>query len=265
MRSGLPPLALHQTPSAVLTPVTLGTADSDSVVGRPKSFYPPRFPQDSYYANSRPSSFRPDSQFDPMRQSAYMDGQQQMPPNAYNPGRQRYLRHATEPGPSGYNSLRPGESSVYPLPNNHRSYETVASGGSAGSSGGEASGYTTDPTSGSENSSINRNASPAKPVEPTNDYGINFGQNYQAPAQTLGPGYNRQGGGNYVVQSPQHLHPQQQQQQSQYVPAMPRKDVPVLRKPMQISTPAVEQQQAATPPPPEKRKSWLMRRFSKKS
>ncbi|KAJ2904785.1 hypothetical protein MKZ38_007141 [Zalerion maritima] len=240
-------------------------ADSDSVMMRPKSCYPPRFPQESYYGNSRPSSYRPDSQLDPTRQrDSYMDSQQ-YPSNAYHPAnRQRMSRMPTEPGPSGHNNgLRPPESNVYPLPNNHRSYETVASGGS---SGGEASGYTTDPTSGSENSSINRNGTPSKPLEPINDYGINFGNTQGAQALGFNPAtdqgsnaqYNRQGGGNYAMQPPQN---QQQQQQQQYAPVVPRKDVgAVNRKPMQISTPAVTQ---AKPSPPEKRKSWFVRRFSK--
>ncbi|ATY61748.1 hypothetical protein A9K55_007932 [Cordyceps militaris] len=107
----------------------------------------PRFPQDSYYGNSRPVSYR-DPQTAPgtRRNSGFFDGQ------GFRPPRRDY------------------EQNVYPLPNKDRSYETVTS--AAGSGHTDPAGYQTDPTS-SDNSSIRR-ASPTKRQEPINDYGIGF-------------------------------------------------------------------------------------------
>ena len=237
-------------------------------MARSRTYCPPRFPHESYYS-SRQTSYRPDSQLEFARQrdrDSYFDQ-----PQGYGT-RQRFSRVLSEPGPSNYNNGSwPAESSVYPMPNNHRSYETVASGGSgasaSGSSGGEPAGYTTDPTSGSENSSIDRNGSPSKRLEHVNDYGISFSQNYHAPSQpfSLGrsngqgsgalynsqPGYNSSSN-NYAVQPPQQL----------YNAAAPRRDAAVSRKPTQTPAPVVPQLKSSQP---EKRKSWLMRRFRKKS
>ncbi|TQV95914.1 hypothetical protein V2A60_001079 [Cordyceps javanica] len=112
-----------------------------------RTIHQPRFPQDSYYGNSRPVSYR-DSQTAPStrRNSGFFDGQ------GFRPPRREY------------------EQNVYPLPNKDRSYETVTS--AAGSGHTDPAGYQTDPTS-SDNSSIRR-ASPIKRQEPINDYGIGF-------------------------------------------------------------------------------------------
>ncbi|KAJ3579587.1 hypothetical protein NPX13_g979 [Xylaria arbuscula] len=145
--------------------------------------------------------------------------------------RNKYLRNQSEPYLNGR------ERNVYPMPNNHRSYETVASGTGTGSMG-EPVGYQTDPTS-SENSSIDRR-SPPKRQEPMNDYGISFGQSpsYQAPGLAIG---------HSSVENP---------------PPLPRKEQgSILRKPS-------KQAVSRAPERPDmggKRKSWLMRRFSKNS
>ncbi|OAA43003.1 hypothetical protein BBO_04918 [Beauveria brongniartii RCEF 3172] len=111
------------------------------------TFQQPRFPQDSYYGNSRPGSFRdPYTAPSTRRNSGFFDGQGFRPPR------------------------REFEQNVYPLPNKDRSYETVTSAANSGHT--DPAGYQTDPTS-SDNSSIRR-ASPAKRQEPVNDYGIGF-------------------------------------------------------------------------------------------
>ncbi|GAP83363.1 putative DUF2406 domain protein [Rosellinia necatrix] len=147
--------------------------------------------------------------------------------------RNKYPRNQSEPQLSGR------ERNVYPIPNNHRSYETVASGSGTGSMG-EPAGYQTDPTS-SENSSIDRR-SPPKRQQPMNDYGISFGQtpSYQAPGVGLGHG---------AVGNP---------------PPLPRKEQgPLLRKPSKA--PSSNGKSQERPDLGEKRKSWFMRRFSKNS
>ncbi|KAI0482655.1 hypothetical protein GGR56DRAFT_685560 [Xylariaceae sp. FL0804] len=202
----------------------------------------PRFPQDSYYGGRPASIMRPDSaMFDP-RQSmmsggprdSYYEGPGAGSYGGGGPGqRNRFSRNQSEPhlGPRGY-----PDRNVYPVPNNHRSYETVASGTGSGSYG-EPNGYQTDPTS-SENSSIDRR-SPPKRQEPVNDYGITFGQTPAYQSSSLGLG-NGSGG----------------------PPNVPRKDNGgTLRKPAAAAMPPPQQR----PAPAEKRKSWLMRRFSKNS
>jgi hypothetical protein len=199
---------------------------------------------------------------------SYFD--QQPAGNAYNSGRQRYSRMASEPqfrAPAGSNGEGPSNSSnVYPLPGQGRSYETVTSG----SSGAEGAGYQTDPTS-SDNSSIERVQSPPKPVPAPNDYGIGFSQSptYQPPAFTVGV--------NQQLQQPQQQRPPvPPQHSSQYgsynnggamgAPPVPRKDMNggMMRKPS--AGPPVSMHNGAAAQRPgvgEKRKSWLARRFSK--
>jgi hypothetical protein len=157
----------------------------------------------------------------------------------------------------------------YPIPSNHRSYETVTSASGSGSLG-EPAGYQTDPTS-SDNSSIERVQSiPRRQPEPVNDYGIGFGQSpmYQPSTFSVGapstpggmsgggssPGGGA-GGNNYQLSGA-----------ASYggggigaPPVPPHKDS-VLRKP--IATGAAQQQQSR-PAAVEKRKSWFARRFSK--
>jgi hypothetical protein len=153
-----------------------------------------------------------------------------------------------------YRQPTPGD---YPMSNNQRSYETVASASGSGSSG-EVAGYQTDPTS-SDNSSIERMQAPANlRQEPVNDYGIGFSQNstYQPSAFTLGvrgangkgpqPGGYQGGGG-----PPLHYGAP---------PPVPQKERgAILRKP--TADLYVEER----PAEPEKRKSWFTRRFSKQN
>ncbi|KAI0398673.1 hypothetical protein F4802DRAFT_611440 [Xylaria palmicola] len=220
--------------------------ETESVAGgnRRSSYYGnnARQPQDSFYGNGRPS--RTDSGiFDP-RQSAIMNSSRDSYYEGFDGGpytngglsmgaRNKYSRNQSEPHLGGR------ERNVYPVPNNHRSYETVASGSGTGSMG-EPAGYQTDPTS-SENSSIDRR-SPPKRQEPINDYGISFGQSpsYQAPG--LGIGHSRTG----------------------IPPPLPRKEQnSVLRR---APKPAVSNEKSPERPDMgEKRKSWFMRRFSKNS
>lgn len=163
------------------------------------------------------------------------DSRQHGNQDGYDGGRNRYSRMQSEPPAN-----RPmGGRNVYPVPNNHRSYETVASGAGSGSYG-EPAGYQTDPTS-SENSSIDRR-SPPKRQEPINDYGINFGQDssYQPPA--FG-----------VPATPRGM---------ETAPPPPRKEIggSLLRKVSRIESAGSTRDVPATT---DKRKSWFTRRFSK--
>ncbi|KAI0160265.1 hypothetical protein GGR57DRAFT_414075 [Xylariaceae sp. FL1272] len=226
-------------------------SDSDSVANwnRRSSYYGgngPRPTQDGPYGYGGARPNRADSGMLDYRQSAMLggsrdslyDGGYEGGQNGYGgPGmgsRNRYSRMQAEPQLSGR------ERNVYPVPNNHRSYETVASGSGTGSMG-EPMGYQTDPTS-SENSSIDRR-SPPKRQEPMNDYGISFGQssNYQNSGIGIAPDYTA---------------PQQS-------PAVPRKDPggAILSK----SSRATVNSSQDRPGMGEKRKSWFMRRFSKNS
>lgn len=219
-----------------------------------------RFPQESYYGG-RPNSFMPpNNQFDgrqgtPGRDS-YID-QQQGGYNTYHNGpangRQRYSRMASEP--QVHTAYRQAEQNIYPLPSNHRSYETVASGSGSGGSG-EPAGYQTDPTS-SDNSSIDRVQSPPKRQnEPTNDYGIGFSPTptYQPSAFTVGINGGMNPGG------PPQRRPAPSQNGPPAAPPVPRKDNIILRKP---SRTAADDQSQQRPGMGEKRKSWFARRFSK--
>lgn len=220
--------------------------ESESVAGwnRRSSYYGNngRPPQDSWHGGSRPT--RIESGMYDQRQSAmvmnprdsYYEGFDGGPYSNGGPGmgaRNRISRNQSEP------QLNGRERNVYPIANNHRSYETVASGSGSGSMG-EPIGYQTDPTS-SENSSIDRR-SPPKRQDPINDYGISFGQSpsYQAPGLSLSQGR---------VENP---------------PPLPRKDQgSILRKPSKATTSNENSQER--PGMGEKRKSWFMRRFSKNS
>ncbi|KAI0486339.1 hypothetical protein F4859DRAFT_511333 [Xylaria cf. heliscus] len=220
--------------------------ETESVAGwnRRSSYYANngRPPQDGWNGASRPN--RTDSSMFDQRQSAmvgasrdsYYEGFDGGPYSNGGPGmgaRNKYSRNQSEPHLSGR------ERNIYPISNNHRSYETVASGSGTGSMG-EPAGYQTDLTS-SENSSIDRR-SPPKRQEPINDYGISFGQSpsYQAPGFGLG------------------------RSRAEDPPPLPRKDPgSLLRKPSKamVSNGASQER----PDIGEKRKSWFMRRFSKNS
>lgn len=158
--------------------------------------------------------------------------------NGGNGGRTRYSRMQTDPP---FNNHPAVHRNVYPTPNNHRSYETVASG-SGSASYGEPAGYQTDPTS-SENSSINNRP---KRQEPQNDYGISFGQT---------PGYRPPALGQAASQPrtmPDNAH----------APVPPPKNTgTLLRKSSKAAGPPVTQR----PDVGDKRKSWFTRRFSKNS
>ncbi|KAK6948228.1 hypothetical protein Daesc_009992 [Daldinia eschscholtzii] len=195
----------------------------------------PRFPQDSYYGGRPNSGFRPEStMYDPRQavvnhRESYHEGFDGGPYGYNNPGpRNRYSRQQPDPYA---NHRGVADRNVYPMPNNHRSYETVASGSGSGSLG-EPAGYQTDPTS-SDNSSIDRR-SPPKRQDPVNDYGISFGQTPQTPSLGLGggPGAAQPG---------------------------PRKENGILRKPSKATAPNGYSDDR---PKVEKRKSWF-KRFSK--
>ncbi|KAI0852607.1 hypothetical protein F5Y00DRAFT_273178 [Daldinia vernicosa] len=189
----------------------------------------PRFPQDSYYGGRPNSGFRPEStMYDPRQavinhRESYHEGYENAPYGHGNPGpRNRYSRMQSDP----YANPRVVvDKNVYPMPNNHRSYETVASGSGSGSLA-EPAGYQTDPTS-SDNSSIDRR-SPPKRQEPVNDYGISFGQATQTPNLGLAP-------------------------------PNPRKENGILRKPSKAAAPSGHSEER---PQSEKRKSWF-KRFGK--
>ncbi|KAI2464479.1 hypothetical protein F4781DRAFT_436389 [Annulohypoxylon bovei var. microspora] len=217
-------------------------SDSESVANwsRRGSYYgnnnQPRFPQESYYGGRSNSAFRPESMMMDTRQPAmngpresYYEGVDGGPPSRNNAApRIRYSRMQSDPSANGRGVP---DRNVYPMPNNHRSNETVASGSGSGSLG-EPTGYQTDPTS-SDNSSIDRR-SPPKRQEPVNDYGISFGQATQTPSLGLGAA-----GG---------------------PPSVPRKEIgTLLRKP---SKAAVSNGYSEQRPQVEKRKSWF-KRFSK--
>lgn len=238
---------------------------------KPRNYYQPRFPQESYYGLSR----RPESALDhtrPRDRDSYLDVQQQghsssqHPNNTYQPtSRQRFGRLQSEPIPSNLQNGPKVESSVHPLHNNHSSYETVASGASgiSGSAilGIETPGYVTDLTSVSDNSSIHHHDLPAKPWEPVEEFGISFNnQGNQSPAQVLmasgsnktvigSPLHHRRQGVNCLVQSAQ-----------QYEDFPPFCKDGLNRKPMQIWSPVAKESRESI-----EKKTWLMRRFSKRS
>ncbi|KAB5551121.1 hypothetical protein GE09DRAFT_1222930 [Coniochaeta sp. 2T2.1] len=256
-------------------------SDSESVVAsvnpRRNSYYGTnsgpnggggRFPHDSYYGGRPQSTFRLEEQqghyhrnsgSGPGRDSYYNEGQHGGYNNGYsqspgpnNPARQRYPRTASEPQ---FNSYRQqADPNVYPIPNNHRSYETVASASGSGTSG-EQAGYQTDLTS--DNSSAERvqAVQRQKRAEPTNDYGIGFSQNPAIPATSFNVGVNQ--GSNVNSNSPLANGYQVNGGQSYGPPPVPSKEAgkgSLLRKSTNQSTDKGD-----------KRKSWFSKRFSKNS
>lgn len=202
----------------------------------------PRFPHESYYGNRSAANLRPESTMYEPRGPGMMGGPRDGYPEGPDAGgygaRNRYSR--AQPDPS-YSSHPAVNRNVYPSPNNHRSYETVASG-SGSASYGEPSGYQTDPTS-SENSSINNRP---KRQEPKNDYGISFGQT---------PGYKPTAMGQAASQP-------RTMPENSHGPAPPLKNSgTLLRKGSKVSGPPTVQRQDVG----DKRKSWFTRRFSKNS
>lgn len=217
---------------------------------------------DGYYGSRPPSMMytnRADaSQYDPRmggmgHRDSYYD--QQPGYGYYGPstpnGRRGWPRVPSEPQyGSAYRQQAPHD---YPIPSNHRSYETVTTASGGGSSG-EPAGYQTDPTS-SDNSSIERvQSGPKRQTEPINDYGIGFSQSpTQQPMFTVGiPSGNTNGGGIGDYRAGGALN------SGSNAPSVPQKNSsPVLR------TPVTNDQAQKRPPQPEKRKSWFARRFSK--
>lgn len=212
----------------------------------------PRFPHDSYYGGRPASTMRPEStMFDPRApaqiggpRDSYFDGYDAAN-NGGNAGRNRFSRVQSET--QMYSHPAVASKTVYPIPNNQRSYETVASASGGSTSLGEPSGYQTDPTS-SENSSINRR-SPPKRQEPQNDYGISFGnsQPYQPPS--------------LAVPASQ---PRRMPDGPQGPPPPPKKEGvagTLLKRPSKAFGVGGEQR----PDLGDKRKSWFSRRFSKTS
>ncbi|KAK8082767.1 hypothetical protein PG996_001548 [Apiospora saccharicola] len=237
--------------------------DSDSVANynRRSGLYPnsygpttPRFPQNSYYG-ARPSStvHRSESTgFDPRGQGmpdngnrdSYFegyDGAYGYGANGNTGNRNRVPRNYSE---SQLNGRPAADRNVYPVPSNHRSYETVATGSGRSGSPGDAVGYQTDPTS-SENSSIDRRM-PPRQRDPANDYGISFGQAaaYQPPSLSIPASQPRTmpDGSNAVPP-----------------PAPKQGGGGLLRK----GSKTAGAQQGSDKG--DKRKSWLARRFSKNS
>jgi hypothetical protein len=227
-----------------------------------------RFSHESYYNSRPPSMMYPNrtegSQHDlrqggpvggpvqrdtfPDQQSGYNNGYNPGPPNQ---GRRAYPRVNTEPQ---FPSAGRHQTNEYSIPNNQRSYETVASASGSGSSADPA-GYQTDPTS-SDNSSVDRVQAPLKrPTEPVNDYGIGFSPNlaYQPPAFTVGMG----GRGTSPGEANRYqANPNGAVNGGSPLPPVPPKGQ-VLRKP------TVNEYVQPRPAAPEKRKSWFARRFSK--
>ncbi|KAK4240012.1 hypothetical protein C8A03DRAFT_42391 [Achaetomium macrosporum] len=218
-----------------------------------------RFTHDSYYGSRPPSMYanRADGSQQDLRSGAmgqrdtYYD--YQPGPSAPN-GRRGWPRMSSEPQ---YGSAsRQQNPQDYPVPSNHRSYETVTTASGSGSLG-EPAGYQTDPTS-SDNGSIDRLQSvPRRQPEPVNDYGIGFSQSpssYQPPSFPVGmqgPSVNGGGGAvNYGVAAP---------------PVPQKESAPALRKAMMAGPvqQQQQQQQQQRPAQAEKRKSWFARRFSK--
>lgn len=226
-----------------------------------------RFPHDSYYGGRPQSSMRLEEpthyyrQNGPPRESYYNgEGQQGghsngPSPGPNNAGRSRYPRTASEPH---LNSYRPqGDPSVYPIPNNHRSYETVASASGSGTSG-EQAGYQTDLTS--DNSSAERvqAVQRQRKQEPTNDYGIGFSQNPAIPSTSFNVGVN--GNNNVNTNSPLANGYQANGASGYGPPPVPTKEASkgtLLRKGTNQSNGNTDKN--------DKRKSWFAKKFSKNS
>jgi hypothetical protein len=229
-----------------------------------------RFPHDSYYGGRPQSTFRLEEQAPQYprssgapRDSYYNEGPQgggynngySQSPGPNNPARQRYPRTASEPQFNSYRRQQQADPSVYPIPNNHQSFETVASASGSGTSG-EQGGYQTDLTS--DNSSAERvqAVQRQKREQPTNDYGIGFSQNSALPPTSFNVGVNP--GSIVNTNSPlaNGYHPNggQQSYGPPPVPTIEAGKGTLLRK---TTNQSVEKQ--------DKRKSWFGRRFSKNS
>ncbi len=236
-----------------------GALDSTARYNHRNSYAPSnagRFHRDSYYGG-RPQSVMYGEGSNQQR-DGYLDAPQahsySYSPSQGYPGARRGQPNRMQSDPQ-YSSYRQQSQHVYPSAENHRSYETVASAAGSGISGDQA-GYQTDPTS--DESSIERRQSPAKPV---NDYGIAFNQSPSQPAAfTVGirsPDVAGPSNGNY-----------QSTPRSNFTapPQVPQKDAGsrlsmIQRKP----TANLSVSQAQPRPVLEKRQSWFGRHFGKKA
>jgi hypothetical protein len=241
------------------------TADKFNLANGGPSSSGGRFPHDSYYGGRPQSTARIDSQFDfrqgqaAQRESYYADGNQGGYTNGYSPGpngadRRRYPRTAAEPQ---FNAPRQQpDPNIYPIPNNHKSYETVASASGSGTSG-EQAGYQTDLTS--DNSSAERVQAPQRRrQEPTSDYGIGFNQasGYQPAAFTVGV----KGPSSNLTSQPSNMY--QNEGEANYAPPPVPQKGGMLRK-QSTNPPQTNATTEQRPGMGEKRKSWFTRRFSK--
>jgi len=220
-----------------------GAAPDDRQRGPQSGYYagrPPYRPESSVADGRANGMTRPDSYYNSGDNGAPGAG----PSNGYYPNRARYPRTASEPH---FNNT---SSSVYPVPGQQPSYETVTTASGSGSSA-DAAGYSTDPSS--ENSSLDRIHGLPKP--PGEDYGFNgFGgaPPYSSPGNGLNYGLGgaeRQGNGY------QHQGPSPVPRKESYGPVVPMKlgsvtDGPTVYEPPQ-------------PGGGSKRKSWFGKRFGK--
>ncbi|EGZ77306.1 hypothetical protein NEUTE2DRAFT_100018 [Neurospora tetrasperma FGSC 2509] len=243
--------------------------------------------RNSYYGINGPGYYnsRPASTMYPNRQDGSQHDLRQAPRDTYydyqsgynsgyssppqSQGRRRDPR--IMPNPQFSSPYQSPSANDYPIPSNHRSYETVAS-----ASGSDPLGYQTDPTS-SDNSSIERAQAGSvskRPSEPANDYGIGFSQNteYSPSAFTVGyngkpaTGMNSGGVNNYQANGTSGFANNNLNNFSQgspsvapvTAPAPPQKDIRTLQKKSTNDTIQPER-----PGAPEKRKSWFSRKLKR--
>jgi hypothetical protein len=210
---------------------------------RPPSIYSTagnggRHYQDGYYASRRSSHVDPRSR-DSYYESSQNGGGGYGDYNVGNGYSSVPRHHGSRPHLNvQYNQQRLEPlNSIYPNQHKDRSYETVTSAGASGSLGDHGS-YHTDPSS--DNSSFNR-ASPPKPSPPLNDYGIAFS----------GP----------TTYQPSGLSIDANATETQMHKGIGGSAAPVPA----ANHGAAEPTAVPTKSPVDKRKSWLSRRFSRKS
>lgn len=237
-----------------------------------------RYPQDSYYGRPQSHMYTSASAHD-LRQNLharndnYYDQGYNNNGGGYGNGngsRQRYSRIQSDSQIHSHMNQMNGQNNIYPVPSNHRSYETVASGAGSSGASAEPAGYQTDPTS-SDNSSIERRQSPSKSS-------MMMGQGYQGYSGYQNGGYPSGGYSGYNGGIPKRVSPpiqlssgpmrQQQPPMNQMgqtqsgAPIAPTHSV-ISKKPIGASQPSTPT--PAAPAAPEKRKSWLSKRFSRQN
>jgi hypothetical protein len=175
--------------------------------------------------------------------------------------RQRPPRVLSDNPPPRVREQPEQQGGVYRLQQRDRSYETVAS--AAASNSTDQAGYQTDPTSGSDNSSIERGTPAAvKPSATVGDYGIGFSQTSDKIADVGAPpsAPPKQS----PLASPAPAAPAQvpvPMEQATPAPAPPAKESPANRLSLLKRIPT----NASSGDSEKKRSSWLKRRFSKKA